>query len=58
MTANHPTAKLIVTGHSLGAAQATLAALEINEYIKKIDVFYIYGSPRVGNKKFVEYAEK
>ncbi|KAM3137211.1 hypothetical protein pb186bvf_010757 [Paramecium bursaria] len=58
LNANHPNATLVVTGHSLGAAQATLAVLEINEQIKKVDIFYIYGSPRVGNKKFVEYAEK
>ncbi len=47
--------KIIVVGHSLGAAIATLAA----DWIKTIQditnvILYTYGSPRVGNPVFVK----
>lgn len=58
MTSNHPKAKIIVTGHSLGAAAATFAALEINEKVKPISAFYTFGQPRVGNDFFKAYFEK
>lgn len=47
---------LIVTGHSLGAALATLTAPAlVDAYPNKKVELYTFGSPRVGNDKFVEY---
>lgn len=40
------------TGHSLGAALATLAASSMIDSGKKVQGMYTFGSPRVGNKKF------
>ena len=49
-----PYRKLIVTGHSLGAALATLCAvdLSVNSTFKN-PIVYTYGSPRVGDANFV-----
>lgn len=47
------TTKIICTGHSLGAAIATVAAKEL-----EADELYTFGSPRVGNKTYVEYLHK
>ena len=49
----HPSAPLVVVGHSLGGAIATLSS-----YVLAVDLgipveaVYTYGSPRVGNKEF------
>ena len=53
----HPNATVIVTGHSLGGAQATLAAVDLTKAGYATDLI-TYGSPRVGNKQFSEYADK
>lgn len=47
--------KIILTGHSFGAAMATLCAVDIqyNIFGVKIEVF-TYGSPRIGNKAFAK----
>ncbi|KAK7749772.1 hypothetical protein SLS53_000351 [Cytospora paraplurivora] len=50
----HPNYTLVVTGHSLGAAVGTLAAVELRNKGYACDL-YTYGSPRVGNLAFVEY---
>jgi predicted lipase len=49
------TAAIYVTGHSLGGALATLAALDIKGTFGRLDVFYSYGEPRVGNAAFASY---
>ena len=52
----HPAAPVYVTGHSLGAAIAVIAA-----YILQYDLgvpiagVYTYGGPRVGNRAFASY---
>lgn len=45
-----------VTGHSLGAAMATLMANEIhaNVALPQVSAVFTYGSPKPGNKEFVE----
>ena len=58
MRSHYPSAKIRVTGHSLGAAFALFAALEIQRSIEDIDAFYSFGLPRVGNEKFAQFANK
>lgn len=45
----HEKQQIIISGHSLGAAVATLFASRI-----KADQLYTFGSPRVGDKRFVD----
>ncbi|MEM6591447.1 MAG: lipase family protein, partial [Cyanobacteria bacterium P01_C01_bin.73] len=53
-----PEAKLRFTGHSLGGALATIAALDtqynITQHNNQNLESYSYGSPRVGNAAFME----
>jgi len=51
-----PTARLVVTGHSLGAALAVLTANELHygEGLV-VDAVYTFGEPRVGNLAFKNY---
>ena len=53
---NHPTSKITVTGHSLGAALATFACIDITLKFKDVNEFYTFGCPRVGNGNFSEFA--
>ncbi|TNV76820.1 hypothetical protein FGO68_gene11600 [Halteria grandinella] len=53
----HPSAKFTVTGHSLGGALATFAAMDIKEQIsgdRHMDL-YTFGSPRTGNQQWSDY---
>ncbi len=48
-----PGAQLFITGHSLGAGLATLAAADIASTTRfKAPIVYTYASPRVGDKQF------
>ncbi|TNV76611.1 hypothetical protein FGO68_gene5194 [Halteria grandinella] len=56
--AQHPSARVVITGHSLGAALATFAAVHIKEQlqfpVEKL-TFYTLGSPRTGNQAWTDY---
>lgn len=53
---SYPAAGLYITGHSLGAALATLSAY-VMQYDNGLDIagVYTYGSPRVGNSDFASF---
>ena len=50
--------RIIVTGHSLGGALATLCAAELATRFTTMSIAcYVYGSPRVGDRRFVQAIE-
>ena len=54
----HTVDRIIVTGHSLGGAIATMAAIDLYWiYGAKIKIIN-FGSPRVGNLAFHDYFKK
>ncbi len=58
-TKKTPYKRIICTGHSLGGALATLAALDIEYNLPDKDIScYTFGSPKVGNKYFTESYNK
>ena len=56
MKQQYPSATIVTTGHSLGAAVSTLLSIDILELNLGPVVMYNYGSPRIGNVYFAEYA--
>ena len=52
--AKYPTSKVIITGHSLGAAIAELATAEIKKAGTPVDL-YNYGSPRVSGPTLANF---
>lgn len=57
LLALHPTARIFLTGHSLGGALAKLAALEFSRVKLPLAAVVTFGSPRVGDKNFVALYE-
>lgn len=56
LTDRYPSYSLVVTGHSLGGALATLCALNFTETHSANNLYvYTFGSPRVGNTVFAEF---
>jgi len=61
----HPNKKILVTGHSLGAAMAQYCAMEVVRYAKEVKYgekmkshgvyVYTFGSPRWANKEMANY---
>ena len=53
----YPTARILITGHSLGGALATFAAVDIRTSISPSTTvnMYTFGSPRTGNQAFTDY---
>ncbi|OQS00692.1 lipase [Thraustotheca clavata] len=55
----YPKAPIVMTGHSLGAAIAAIATIDLHEqYNISIEQLVTFGEPRVGTKGFVEYLLK
>jgi pimeloyl-ACP methyl ester carboxylesterase len=44
--------RVIVTGHSLGGALATLCALDLAQHGANVKAVHVFGCPRVGNSAF------
>ena len=53
-TKGHQGKKIYITGHSLGAAMATIATSRLEEAVK-VEQLTTFGSPRVGTRKFVKH---
>ena len=45
---------IYITGHSLGGAMATICAKRLQEQKVEVQCLYTYGSPRVGDRKWVK----
>ena len=51
--------KIIVTGHSLGAALSSICALDVQYNFPEMEVIlYNFGAPRVGNKEYINAHRK
>ncbi|KUI53627.1 Lipase [Cytospora mali] len=50
----YPKYDIIVTGHSLGGAVASILGAYLREMFLKVDI-YTFGSPRIGNAALVKY---
>ncbi|KAL4459318.1 hypothetical protein ABPG74_017931 [Tetrahymena malaccensis] len=61
LISKYPAAPIIISGHSLGGAIATIAAIDIQHFLNErsyqnvIKEVHTFGSPRVGNQAFAEY---
>jgi predicted lipase len=55
LNSKYKTNNILITGHSLGGAEATLLAYDILKYSPEYNLSYFitFGSPRVGNINFV-----
>jgi predicted lipase len=55
---SHPGAAIAVSGHSLGGALATHALIDLIRVGYKVDHFYTYGSPRMGDTAFRNFVQE
>ncbi|CAO3614382.1 unnamed protein product [Mucor hiemalis] len=57
----YPGYKIVITGHSLGGAQAVLAGMDLYQRINTISAdnlsIYTVGAPRIGNPEFAYYVD-
>ncbi|CAA7271236.1 unnamed protein product [Cyclocybe aegerita] len=54
----YPSYRIVLTGHSMGGAVASLGALVVKSALPQANVvLYTYGQPRVGNADFASYVE-
>jgi len=53
-----PAGKLMITGHSLGAAMATHCALDLHARGVSSPTVYTVGQPRIGNDAFANYYDR
>mmetsp|Transcript_3399 Transcript_3399/g.526 ORF Transcript_3399/g.526 Transcript_3399/m.526 type:complete len:145 (-) Transcript_3399:143-577(-) len=51
----YTTAKIVISGHSLGGAVATIFAAHLLKLGYPVTELVTFGSPRVGNKEFAMY---
>lgn len=58
LRAANPKRSVLLTGHSLGGAMATIAAAELARAGTPATASYVYGSPIVGNKEFATWFDK
>ncbi len=58
MKMTNPDYRLVILGHSLGGAVAQLAGLEFYTSTEELPLIVTWGSPQVGNKKFVDYLNR
>lgn len=56
-TSAHPGASVTVTGHSLGAALAMIAVMDLSQQGYNVAETYTFGLPRVGNDALRKYYE-
>jgi hypothetical protein len=55
----YPNNKIYITGHSLGASVATLAAVYLKDKYEMNNLYCVsFGCPKIGNKEFTEYVDK
>ena len=57
LSSRHPAATMLITGHSLGGAYATLLAAELLLAHRKLTMI-TYGQPRIGNAAFASTLDK